>query len=126
MTNQQTLLSFWTLFFSINGRMSRSRYWAISIPYWIVFWLLFIAFENLLGPDKTWIITLIFFIGAVFTSTKRLHDRDKSGWWLLLLIVPVAGPLWVFIELGFLKGTVGENSHGDNPLEANYDYLTVK
>lgn len=126
MTNQQILLSYWHVFFSIKGRMSRSRLWAISIPYWAIFWLLFVSVENIIGPDSTWLLTLIFFAGAFCTSTKRLHDRDKSAWWLLLLIIPVIGPIWTFIELGFLKGTVGDNSHGENPLEANYDYFTVQ
>ncbi|WP_321396671.1 DUF805 domain-containing protein [Emcibacter sp.] len=126
MARHEILLSFFDVFFTTSGRMSRSRYWSISLPYWTVFWLVFTGIESLLGPDKTWLPTLLFFIGAINLSAKRLHDRDKAAWWLLLVIIPVIGPIWTFIELGLLKGTVGDNSYGENPLEANYDYLTVK
>jgi uncharacterized membrane protein YhaH (DUF805 family) len=74
------------------------------------------------------------------TSIKRLHDRDKSGWWLVpfvllpslyqhfedrlpdsYLILPLAlaaaaFPIWAFVELACLKGTAGTNRFGPNPL----------
>jgi uncharacterized membrane protein YhaH (DUF805 family) len=82
-------------------------------------------------------------------SVKRLHDRDRTGWWLLvqalvllvaviLMVVAFAVPeeqrtswfviggiasvaaigvsLWLFIEIGFLKGTAGPNRYGADPL----------
>jgi uncharacterized membrane protein YhaH (DUF805 family) len=52
-------------------------------------------------------------------DVKRYHDRDRSGWWLLLLLIPVLGPLWLFVVLGFLKGTEGENRFGADPLAAD-------
>ena len=74
------------------------------------------------------------------TSIKRLHDRDKSGWWMVpfallpslfqhfgdrlpdsYFILPFAlaaavFPVWAFVELGCLKGTGGTNRFGPNPL----------
>ena len=47
---------------------------------------------------------------------KRFHDRDKSGWWVLLNLVPVIGWLWALIDNGFLRGTDGPNRFGENPL----------
>jgi len=72
-------------------------------------------------------------------STKRLHDRDKSGWWLLAFCaLPVAlsyindvestglpqlfqlaklvFSIWGFVELGCLQGTAGPNRFGPSPL----------
>ncbi len=46
---------------------------------------------------------------------KRFHDRDKSAWWLLVGFVPVLGPIWLLIELGFLRGTIGANRYGPDP-----------
>jgi uncharacterized membrane protein YhaH (DUF805 family) len=43
---------------------------------------------------------------------KRFHDRDKTGWWVLIGLIPLIGPLWLLIELGFLKGTDGANRFG--------------
>ena len=52
-------------------------------------------------------------------NAKRYHDRDRSGWWLLLILIPLLGPLWLIVVLGFLKGTEGENRFGPDPLQAN-------
>jgi uncharacterized membrane protein YhaH (DUF805 family) len=49
---------------------------------------------------------------------KRFHDRDKSGWWLLISLVPLIGPLWLLVELGFLQGSEGANRFGPDPLAA--------
>lgn len=48
---------------------------------------------------------------------KRWHDRDKSGWWMLIGLVPVIGDLWLLIECGFLDGTPGTNKYGPSPKE---------
>jgi uncharacterized membrane protein YhaH (DUF805 family) len=40
-------------------------------------------------------------------AVKRDHDRDKSGWWILIIFLSVIGALWYLIECGFLRGTHG-------------------
>ena len=52
---------------------------------------------------------------AIAVSTKRLHDRGKQGWWLLLLLVPLVGGVWYIIEVGLLKGDDGPNDYGPEP-----------
>ncbi len=47
--------------------------------------------------------------------TKRLHDRNRSGWFLLILLIPLIGAIWLIIELGFLRGTKGPNKYGADP-----------
>ena len=49
-------------------------------------------------------------------SVKRWHDRGKSGWWMLIAFVPVIGPIWQWVETGFLRGTNGPNRYGPEPL----------
>jgi len=44
---------------------------------------------------------------------RRWHDRDKSGWWVFIGFIPIIGPLWTLIELGFLPGTPGPNHYGE-------------
>jgi uncharacterized membrane protein YhaH (DUF805 family) len=48
---------------------------------------------------------------------KRWHDRDKRGWWALVVFVPVIGWIWALIENGLLRGTAGANRFGAEPLE---------
>ena len=49
---------------------------------------------------------------------KRWHDRDKSGWWILINLIPVIGWFWQLIECGFLDGTQGANRFGPSPKPA--------
>jgi uncharacterized membrane protein YhaH (DUF805 family) len=51
-------------------------------------------------------------IPAILVDIKRWHDRDKSGWWMLITLVPIIGSIWLLIELGFLKGIPGPNRFG--------------
>jgi predicted RND superfamily exporter protein len=58
----------------------------------------------------------IYFANAVL----RLRDREKSALWLLLLLIPVIGSIWLFVELGFLKGT-GQESTGHSVVTAGLE-----
>ena len=48
-------------------------------------------------------------------SVQRLHDRDKSGFWLIPMLLIPGGFIWMIIELGFLPGTPGPNRFGPPP-----------
>jgi uncharacterized membrane protein YhaH (DUF805 family) len=52
---------------------------------------------------------------GIIVQIKGWHDRDKSGWWILINLVPCIGALWTLIECGFLPGTRGDNRFGPNP-----------
>jgi uncharacterized membrane protein YhaH (DUF805 family) len=58
------------------------------------------------------IFALLTLIPIIIVYIKRFHDRDKSGWWVLIGLIPVIGAIWLLIELGFLKGTPGPNRFG--------------
>ncbi len=55
-------------------------------------------------------------VSFLAVGAKRWHDRNKSGWWVLMTLVPVIGPIWTLVECGCMKGTEGENRHGPDPL----------
>ncbi len=54
--------------------------------------------------------------GGLAGQVKRWHDRDKSGWFVLINFIPLIGAIWAVIELGFLRGTPGPNRFGPDPL----------
>ena len=54
-------------------------------------------------------------IPAILVYIKRFHDRDKSGWWMLIVLIPIVGAIWLLVELGFLPGTPGPNRFGPPP-----------
>jgi uncharacterized membrane protein YhaH (DUF805 family) len=111
-------------FFSFAGRISRRTYWMLSvlpgmISGIVISWPWKEEVQNFVSAN----ITLVFFFFVLFSwvfhfvpSAKRLHDRNKSAWWLLLGFVPVIGYFLLLCELAFFKGTHGENNYGPDPL----------
>jgi uncharacterized membrane protein YhaH (DUF805 family) len=73
-----------------------------------------------LPEDLLTIVTLVAYIPMIWSSlaiqTKRWHDRDKSGLWILIGFIPIVGPLWAFVECGLLPGTPGSNQFGRDPI----------
>lgn len=78
------------------------------------------------GPDfaGVWLLSDSPFIGLfalvatwakLAVLVKRWHDRDKSGWWVLIGLIPLIGGIWMLIECGFLDGTPGSNKYGPSP-----------
>ena len=57
-------------------------------------------------------VTLLTTWMAFAVTIKRFHDRDKSGFWCLIVFVPLIGPLWQLVECGFLSGSDGSNRFG--------------
>lgn len=60
------------------------------------------------------IFSLAMFLPQLAAGARRLHDRDMSAWWLLLLILPVLGVL-ILLVIFALPGTEGENRFGPPP-----------
>jgi uncharacterized membrane protein YhaH (DUF805 family) len=142
------------LFFSFRGRAGRAGFWLVSLT-WGVLGLVFDAIWSATGAaqvpvgrnhvvDVAFALPfLVMLVSCVAIAIKRLHDRNKSAWWVLLFYVapPVlqaiaplydlepaltvclmvlsgALSLWALIELGCLRGTRGPNRHGPDPLLA--------
>ncbi|WP_413111384.1 DUF805 domain-containing protein [Thaumasiovibrio sp. DFM-14] len=109
----------WALL-STQGRMPRKAYWIYSIPVMLVFMPTFFYLQqpggSLIGDGLSFVVMLFVWWASIALNIKRLHDRNKSGLWVLLTFVPVIGPVFVFVELGCLKGTVGPNRFGSDPL----------
>lgn len=98
-----------------SGRARRKEYWMfILISMIIAFALGFI--EGLLGsPGFIGIIySLVILIPSIAVGVRRLHDTDRSGWWLLIGLIPIIGGL-VLLYFLILDGTEGGNSYGPNP-----------
>ncbi len=58
---------------------------------------------------------LVMLWSSFAVGAKRLHDHNKSGWWLGIGFIPVVGQLWALIYLGCMKGTEGPNDYGLGP-----------
>jgi uncharacterized membrane protein YhaH (DUF805 family) len=121
--------------FSFNGRLRRRDFWLIVLGLCVISWVLnsiigamftpavIAAGDNramqwaAIGSMSTgmWIVALIMLWPSLAVGVKRCHDRNKSGWWMLLALIPVIGFLWWLIDLGILDGTLGPNRYGPSP-----------
>jgi uncharacterized membrane protein YhaH (DUF805 family) len=137
-------MDFMNLFLGFEGRINRQPFWlgllAMMILTWILEFVLFSIFGvNLVPVDPSatpevaaaaamemmnkmalplGLLFLITLWPALAIYTKRWHDRDKSGWWSLIMFVPIIGAIWFLIECGFLRGTDGPNRFGNDPLDS--------
>jgi uncharacterized membrane protein YhaH (DUF805 family) len=156
------------LFFGFTGRINRAEYWLAILIYFVVLVVAALILTAASADAVTaWVnydlsdmsgtliilyaVELVLFVSQVAITVKRLHDRDKSAWWVLLFSVlpgvifvissasmdPYAfdysGPspilsliaagfaLWGLVEVGFLRGTPGPNRYGSDPLERLQD-----
>jgi uncharacterized membrane protein YhaH (DUF805 family) len=146
------------LLLSSSGRIDRASWWiascALIIAGAIVLKLIDIFdYDRLLAATNTFsavsiglvlaVLFVLFLYCLLAVGVKRLHDRNKRGWWVFLfLLVPVLaimigalapdlGPqltwsgiamvlvlgVWALIELGVLSGTAGPNRYGPAPLK---------
>ena len=107
------------LFFSFEGRINRAKFWLGIVVLWAVVWVLALIAAATDSGFLWWLISIVGLLliwPSLALSIKRWHDRNKSGWWVLIGLVPIIGGIWALIETGFLPGTVGPNEYGLDPL----------
>ena len=139
------------LFFSFRGRAGRPAFWLVSLTWFVLsnafdYWwstkgvMAAAAHDRAMVNAALVVASLPALVSCVAIGARRLHDRNKSAWWLLLFaVVPPllqgaaslntleAGPvvwlnvaaialsLWALVELGFMRGTRGPNRFGLDP-----------
>lgn len=89
-------------FANVNGRATRQEYWMFALISYIISGLLVIIDSSLLGSTLGFgwlgsIYSLFVLIPSIALGVRRLHDIDKSGWWLLIALIPIVGAIWLII-----------------------------
>ena len=147
------------LYFSPSCRIGRSTFWLYGVLLLQGIWMGISLAASILAFT---IGSIIFVFGITFgllmlvltpvylwniyaIAVKRLHDRDRSAWWILLWaimsvlsaaisfssllgpvffgVLPLIVTIWVIIELGILEGTPGANRYGERPTEPHLQGL---
>lgn len=112
--------------FAVRSRLSRGQFWLRAICTWILFYLAW----NLLGsstpPALAWIVNGLAVAVLMLLCIRRLHDRDLSGWWLFVVLVPVVGAAWLAWQMAFRRGVPQGNRWGEDPAARRGDYLVVQ
>ncbi|MCT2563679.1 DUF805 domain-containing protein [Chryseobacterium herbae] len=107
-----------------TGRARRTEYW-MYVLFNMIFAIVAAVLDNLLGLKFNQeipygFIYLIYglatFIPGLAVMVRRLHDVDKSGWWVFISLIPLVGTIWLLVLLA-TDGTPGANQYGVNPKE---------
>ena len=137
------------LFFKFDGRVNRARFWIAALVFAVINVVLailgYVMDQSVVFQALNSMLGIVILIASIAVGVKRLHDRNKSGWYLLLfylvpsilvvigvligafledstIIATVLGLLafaigvWAFIEMGCLRGTIGVNQYGPDPV----------
>jgi uncharacterized membrane protein YhaH (DUF805 family) len=101
---------------TFDGRACRSEYW---------YWTLFVVIANMVagGIDAVvglgligLVVSLALLLPGIAVSARRLHDIDRTAWWLLIAFTGIG--LIVLLVFDCIKGTAGPNRFGADPLGA--------
>ncbi len=106
-----------------NGRARRKEYW-MFVLFNTIFSILAMALDNVLGIAieavgygplyGLYVLTVL--IPGLAVLTRRLHDIGKSGWMILIALIPLIGAIWLLV-LMVTDSNPGENRYGTNPKE---------
>lgn len=110
-----------------NGRARRKEYWMFALVNFIIS-LAIVGLDNALGQSFSYtgnvlgagvfnsIYNLLILIPSLAVAVRRLHDVGKSGWMLLIGLIPLVVAIWLLILL-LRDSEAGENKYGPNPKE---------
>ena len=114
------------LFFTSKGRLNRKSYiyrsLFLSLVLCVVQGVLTFATNTIDALELLFAVvafgfSLFSFVSNIMMDVRRLHDLDLSGWWMLLMLVPLVNIFFALYML-FFKGTDGPNQYGDDPLQS--------
>jgi uncharacterized membrane protein YhaH (DUF805 family) len=112
MTFTEAIATGFRKYVEFTGRASRSEFWC-----WVLFTFVGSACLQLVSAGLAAAFSLATLLPSIAVGVRRLHDIDRSGWWVLIWLVPLIG--WIFIVIwGCTRGDEGPNRFGLNPLIA--------
>jgi uncharacterized membrane protein YhaH (DUF805 family) len=121
MTAVRTCLSKYVDF---SGRARRSEYWYFALFSFLVSLAASIV-DAVLGTDYDGatsggliqtVVSLALFLPSLAVGIRRLHDTDRSGWWILIGLIPIIG--WILLIVWFCTDSKADNQYGPNPKTA--------
>lgn len=97
-----------------NGRASRTEFWMFALFNFLISLVLAII-DVVVGLGFLQpIYALAVLLPALAVSVRRLHDTGRAGWWLLLILLPLIGPI-ILIVFWVQDSNPGDNAFGPNP-----------
>ena len=110
-----------------SGRAPRAEYWWFYLLT-VVAYIVAMILDSIIGAGGAGgfgllsiVVMLGLFLPSLAAGVRRLHDTDRSGWWLLIALVPLVGAI-VLLVFWVLEGTRGDNRFGPDPYSAELAY----
>ncbi|OGX13773.1 MAG: hypothetical protein A2351_00685 [Omnitrophica bacterium RIFOXYB12_FULL_50_7] len=101
-----------------SGRARRTEYWMFFLFNFVIAFVLGFIEGIFKGPGVLfWLYSLAILVPGIAVAIRRLHDTGRSGWWILISLIPVIGTI-VFIVFMAQDSQPNENQYGPNPKAA--------
>lgn len=98
-----------------SGRARRQEFWMFLLFSTIVAFILPFFGRVTVGYDGIGLLyQLAVLIPSIAVSVRRLHDTDRSGWWVLIILIPILGSIVLLVFMA-QDGNQGENQYGADP-----------
>ena len=104
-----------------SGRARRSEYWYFALFTFLVN-IVTTVLDNIVGTDYdgttsggliSTVVSLALLLPSLAVGVRRLHDTGRSGWWILIGIIPIIG--WILLIVWFCTDSKPDNQYGPNP-----------
>jgi uncharacterized membrane protein YhaH (DUF805 family) len=103
-----------TQYATFSGRARRAEYWWFFLAY-VIAAVVASVIDGMIGISLlSWVLSLGLLVPSLAVGVRRLHDTDRSGWWLLIGLVPLVGAI-VLLVFACLDGQPGPNRYGPSP-----------
>ncbi|OTL18377.1 DUF805 domain-containing protein [Acinetobacter pittii] len=106
---QQAIFTCFKKFADFKGRARRREFW-----YFELFCVLLSLLLSFMNEDLATLAMLITLIPNIAVNVRRLHDIDRSGWWMLIALVPIVGVL-LLLFWAAQEGNPSANQYGESP-----------
>lgn len=106
-----------------SGRARRKEYWMFALMNFLISILISIVggligkSDGLIAVSLSGVYTLFIFLPSLAVTVRRLHDTNKTGWWILIGLVPFIGALVLLIFM-VIDSDPDTNAYGPNPKQA--------
>lgn len=112
-------MSWNNLFFSTDGRIDKKSWWIGMVGLFIAVIVLTVLTREFFPDDPLTPILpgLLVFYPSICLHAKRFHDRGKSGWWYMIMSIPLFGVIWLVFDLGMGPGDPNTNQYGPAPMQ---------
>lgn len=112
---------------TFSGRARRKEYWMFLL-FHILFLIVASIIDNIAGTTMSnspygliyILYGLFIFMPSLAVSVRRLHDINKSGWWIFISLIPLIGGIWLIV-LQATEGDSGSNEYGNDPKSEGND-----